>query len=72
MEMEETLIDKNEDAIFENGLLELKKNNNRLYIFNLFFSHCVNFFWFGIMLILSYGVKVGCFLVIVLGAMEQW
>jgi hypothetical protein len=44
MEMEETLIDKNEDAIFENGLLELMKNNNRLYIFNLFFSHRVNFF----------------------------
>jgi hypothetical protein len=45
MEMEETLIDKNEDAIFENGLLELKKNNNRLYIFNLFFFTSCEFFF---------------------------
>jgi len=44
MEMEETLIDKNEDEIFKNGLLELKEHNNRLYIFFTFF-HIVSFFW---------------------------
>jgi hypothetical protein len=44
MEMEETLIDKNEDEILKNGLLELKEHNNRLYIFYLIFCIVSNFF----------------------------
>ncbi len=43
MEMEETLMDKNESAIFKNGLLELKEHNNRLYIFKKVF-YVVKFF----------------------------
>jgi len=56
MEMEETLIYKNEDVIFKNGLLELKEHNNRLYTFSFFFCIVSNLF----------GLELCLFLVMVL------
>lgn len=73
MEMEETLIDKNEDVIFKNGLFELKEQIIGSTFKFFFHLHSVKLFWFGIMFILSYGVKFGFFFFVIdLGAMEQW
>ncbi len=72
MEMEETLINKNEDVILKNGLFELKEHNNRVYILNFLICIVSNFFGLELCLFWVMVLNLVFFFVIDLGAMEQW
>jgi hypothetical protein len=62
MEMEETLMNKNENMILKNGLLELKEHNNRLYIFIFIFYIVSNFFGLELCLFWVMVLKLDVFL----------